>query len=145
MPRGKTRVRRTTDTPRARRVEWALPEMQTIHEWAKGQYCLDRGIEPGHHCCLEMAYAIAHPVEIVHQGPNRVLDWISALNEYMIPVSHDGYSGILIRYCPWRWKKLPESKRGKWYQILYSLGFDDPGEQEIPAEFNSDKWWRKKL
>jgi len=49
---------------------------------------------------MEMACAIAYPVETVHQGPNRVLDWISSWNEYLIPVSHDGYAAALDQALP---------------------------------------------
>jgi len=30
-----------------------------------------------------------------------------------------------------------------WYNTLRSLGYDDPGEQDMPEEFNSDVWWRR--
>jgi len=114
------------------------------HEWGRQQYCQHRGIEPAQHCCLDLAYAIAHPVEILHQGPNRALDWSRAWDEYWIPVPYDGYSANLIRYCPWCGTRLPHSKKEQWYQALYALGFDDPGEQAIPAEFRSDRWWRER-
>jgi hypothetical protein len=112
-------------------------------DWAKRQYCLFRGIQPDQHCCLEMAYAISHPVETLHQETNRVLDWISQWNEYLIPVSYDGYKATIIRYCPWCGSALPKSRRDQWYEALYALGYDDPGEQEIPEEFKSDAWWRR--
>ena len=31
----------------------------------------------------------------------------------------------------------------EWYDRLYALGYGDPGEDDTPEEFNSDKWWRK--
>jgi hypothetical protein len=89
-----------------------------------------------------MAYSIAHPVETEHQGPNRVLDWISAVDEYRIPIAYDGYSSTLIRYCPWCGTKLPDSKERLWYQTLVQMGFDDPGNDDIPPEFETDEWWR---
>jgi hypothetical protein len=110
---------------------------------AKRQYCRDRGVVPEHHCCLSMSYAIAHPVEISHQGPNRVVDWIASWNEYLIPVSHDGYAATLMKFCPWCGQQLSESKQKLWYQSLYKLGFLDPGNDEIPTEFQSDRWWRE--
>src|SRR5712691_2618511 len=75
------------------------------------RHCRDRGIDPNAHCCLDMGYAIAHPVEVEHQGNNRVLEWIPSWNEYRIPVAYDGYSSTLIHYCPFCGTKLPESTR----------------------------------
>ena len=118
-------------------------DCQACQRWSKGEYCRDRGITPEQHCCLDMAWAISHPILIPHQGRNPILDWSKAWNEYRIPVSRDGYSGTHIRHCPFCGAKLPESRMNEWYDRLYALGFDDPGEQDIPEEFNSDKWWRK--
>ena len=108
----------------------------------KSAYCQSRGVDSSHHCCLSMAYNISHPVETPHQGCNRVIDWIASWDEYMIPVSHDGYAATIIQFCPWCGAKLRESKRDLWHQTLYKLGCKDPGNQELPKEFKSDKWWR---
>ncbi len=108
----------------------------------KRQYCLSRGIDPALHCCLDTAFHIAHPVETPHQGRNRVVDWIASWDEYLVPVAHDGYAATLMRFCPWCGARLPESKRELWYQSLYQLGYSDPGEDDIPPEFHSDRWWR---
>ena len=75
--------------------------------WAKRRYSLSRGIRPEQHCCLDMAYAIAHPVLTTHQGPNRVLDWYASWDEYRIPVPYDGYSSTLIRFCPFCGRPAP--------------------------------------
>jgi hypothetical protein len=112
-------------------------------DWARRRYCLGRGIEPDQHCCLDMAHAIAHPVLTLHQGPNRVLDWSARWDEYRIPMPYDGYSSTLIRHCPFCGARLPESKAQRWREALWSLGYDDPGEDEIPPEFHTDRWWRE--
>ena len=39
------------------------------------------------------------------------------------------------------WKKLPLSKRDLWFEVLESLGFDEPFEQNIPDDFNSNLWY----
>jgi hypothetical protein len=116
--------------------------MNAISEKDKLAYCRGRGVTPEHHCCSDMAYAVAHPVEIEHQGRNRVVDWISSWNEYRIPVAYDGYSSTLMKFCPFCGAKLGESKQTLWYETLYSLGFHDPGEQDHPKKFNTDQWWR---
>jgi len=91
-----------------------------------------------------MSYNLAHPIEVAHQGRNRVVDWIASWNEYRIPVAYDGYASTLMQFCPWCGAKLSESKKELWYQTLYKLGYDDPTEQDIPDEFNSDAWWRNR-
>lgn len=116
--------------------------MKTASDIDKAEYCRCRGIVPEHHCCIDMAFAIAHPIENEHRGPNRVLDWIACWNEYIIPVAYDGYSSTPIRFCLFCSRELPASRREQWYQTLYGLGYSDPGEQEIPEEYNSDAWWR---
>ena len=89
-----------------------------------------------------MAFNVSHPTEIPHQGPNRVIDWIRMWDEYLIPVSYDGYAATAMQFCPWCGKRLPKSKRDLWYLTLDELGYSDPGEQDIPDDFNSDRWWR---
>ena len=46
-----------------------------------------------------MAYSISHPIETLHQGRNRVIDWIASWDEYLIPVAHDGYAATIIHFC----------------------------------------------
>jgi hypothetical protein len=107
-------------------------------------YCKERNVVPTHHCCVEMAFNLAHPILTPHQGRNRVINWIAATNEYYIPVAHDGYAATIINYCPWCGSLLGESKNQEWYQRLYDLGYTDPGNDDLPKEFQTDKWWRKK-
>lgn len=119
-----------------------------MENWPKNDavkvaWCRGKGIDPSRHCCLDMAYAISEPVLIEHQGANPVIHWIAAWNEYLIPVSLKGYSSTDIRFCPFCGAKLGETLRQKWYKTLRAMGYDDPGEQEVPEEFNSDAWWRK--
>ncbi len=85
--------------------------MKVATDQAKVAHCRSKGILPEQHCCLDMAYAISHPVEVEHQGSNRVLDWIASWNEYRIPVAHDGYSSTQIRFCPFCSKELPPSRK----------------------------------
>jgi hypothetical protein len=111
--------------------------------WSREQYCLSRGVDPQNHCCLELAYNISAPIETVHQGRNHVLTWIRCWDEYHIPISYSGYKSTIIRYCPWCGATLPESKQANWFQTLYRLGYSDPGSDDIPEEFTTDKWWRQ--
>lgn len=107
------------------------------------RWCESQGIQAEHHCCLDMAFAISRPLLTPQQGPNRVVDYSGAWNEYRIPVPYDGYSSTVIRYCPWCGSRLPASKRDEWYRVLRGMGFSDPsGDDVIPPEFESDQWWR---
>ena len=65
-------------------------------------------------------------------------------DEYGIPIQEDGLSVMLITYCPWCAKKLPESKRNAWFDALENMGID-PWEQEdaIPPAFLTDEWRRQ--
>jgi len=108
------------------------------------RFCLSQGIDPAQHCCIDLAWFISNPIEHESQGENPVLLWIKSWNEYRINIPLGGNSSTLIRFCPWCGAKLPASTREEWYQQLHRLGFSDPGEQEIPSEFDSDAWWRTK-
>jgi len=105
-------------------------------------FCLGKGIDASKHCCLDMAWFISEPIEWELQGSNPVILWISAWNEYRIDISHRGNSSTIIQFCPWCGKQLPKSKQCEWYQVLWAMGYQDPSEQEVPEEFNTDSWWR---
>ena len=113
-------------------------------ETEKRGACKSAKVIPEHHCCLDMAFAISKPTFVQHQGKNRIIDWIASSNEYRIPVPYDGYVSTLIKFCPFCGTKLGESKHKEWRDTLQALGYTDPGEEKIPAEFEDDRWWRKK-
>lgn len=114
-----------------------------IGEDVKRRRCAEAEVEPQHHCCLDMAFAIAMPIVTEHQGPSRKVDWSAAWNEYRVPVAHDGHTAAQLRYCPFCGASLGPSLADEWYQRLYALGYADPGEEKVPSEFQSDSWWRK--
>jgi len=72
--------------------------------------CRDAGIVPAQHCCLELAYSISKPGLIKHQGPNRIIDWLRAWDEYQIPMPYDGYSATQIQDVP------PEYNSDAWWR-----------------------------
>lgn len=104
--------------------------------------CLSKGIDPAQHCCLDMAWFISEPEESP-QGPNPIMLWIDAWNEYRINIPRLGNSSVVVSYCPWCGQRLPGSLRVRWYETLHQMGYMDPGEEEIPKEFDSDAWWRR--
>jgi len=61
-------------------------------------------------------------------------------DEYGLRVFDGGVSYIVIAYCPWCGKKLPDSHRNRWFDALETLGFDEPFSQEIPAPYHSSTW-----
>lgn len=99
------------------------------------------------HCCELMDLFLDDiRVPIVYSPVSR---------EYSLLMLEDGkkrgrmHAVQRIVYCPWCNKKLPESLRDKWFEILekeYNL--DDPRREEqeslIPEEFKTDEWWKKR-
>ncbi len=64
-------------------------------------------------------------------------------DEYTLPDSDT--TGILLRFCPWCGKKLPASKRQRWFEELDALGiaFSLFETEQVPPEYLSDAWWNK--
>jgi hypothetical protein len=59
-------------------------------------------------------------------------------------IIHDGGNSFLeINYCPWCGKRLPQSKRNRWFDELEQLGYESPLEMDIPNEYKSSKWYKK--
>lgn len=59
-------------------------------------------------------------------------------------IVHDGSSTYIhITHCPWCGVRLPGPKRDLWFDTLEKMGYEDPLNQEIPAEFLSNVWHRK--
>ena len=74
-----------------------------------------------------------------------IVYYSSKFDEYGIPI-RDGEKGkassyILIDYCPWCGKKLPQSKRNEWFEKLEKMGFSSPMEENIPQKFKTSEWW----
>lgn len=40
-------------------------------------------------------------------------------------------------------KKLPESKRDMWFNLLEDQGYLNPLEEEIPNRFKQYGWWKE--
>ena len=87
-------------------------------------------------CCEQMEVSV---VEM------KVIMYSEQFDEYGIPIPEDdGVSYMGILYCPWCRRKLPPSKREKWFHELEKLGYDSPlFDDNIPEEFKSDGWYRK--
>ena len=97
------------------------------------------------HCCQEMESSIALSCDQhtdVYQCPDVLVNYIPKFDEYGLIIHDGGSSSREIKFCPWCGSKLPASKRDAWFNKLEKMGFDNPAEQNIPMEFNSDAWHR---
>ncbi len=95
------------------------------------------------HCCNNMSFFINQNRKDVEFDSEDLIYYEPKFDEYGIIIHDSGKSYIKIEFCPWCGKKLPVSKRDLWFEELEKLGIENPLEDEIPEDFNSDKWWRK--
>lgn len=98
------------------------------------------------HCCDNMTDRVNYVCkqhEYPFECPDNLIFYSPKFDEYGIIVHDGGSSFIEISFCPWCGTKLPMSKRDLWFDTLEKLGYDEPFEQDIPEEFNSDKWYNK--
>ncbi|WP_419880834.1 DUF6980 family protein [Peribacillus sp. B-H-3] len=98
------------------------------------------------HCCSNMTDRVnyicrkhADPFDC----PDTLIFYSSKFDEYGLIVHDGGSSCIDISFCPWCGTKLPLSKRELWFDTLERLGYEDPFEQDITEDFNSNKWYNK--
>lgn len=101
------------------------------------------------HCCDEMTIRVNHRC-VQHpdpfECPDNLIYYSLQFDEYGIIVHDGGSSYIEITYCPWCGRKLPESKRDKWFEELEKLGFEDPlFREDIPRPFQTDEWYKHKV
>ena len=78
----------------------------------------------------------------VYECPDVLVSYIPKFDEYGLIIHDGGSPSLEISFCPWCGLRLPDSKRDAWFDKLEALGFDDPSEQRIPEEFNTDAWYR---
>jgi len=96
------------------------------------------------HCCATMDKALIFDCTIhkdKYECPDKLLSYSLVFDEYGLIIHDGGRSHISIYFCPWCGKKLPESKRDRWFDELEKLGFNDPFEENIPLEFMDDTWY----
>jgi hypothetical protein len=92
----------------------------------------------GPYCCLTM------DAQLSKEG--AILYYDKQYREYGVDLLERG--GMLIDYCMFCGKKLPQSLRKKWYVILEEeYGLESPDEEDkkkVPQEFLTDEWWKKR-
>ena len=75
--------------------------------------------------------------------PDKIISYNIKFNEYGIIIHDGGTSSIIINYCPWCGKKLPESKRDLWFQTLENMGYENFDDEKIPQKFKTNEWYIK--
>ncbi|MCW8831515.1 MAG: hypothetical protein OQK32_08370 [Gammaproteobacteria bacterium] len=97
------------------------------------------------HCCEVMQTQVTHKCEQhpdPFECPDSLIYYSDKFDEYGIIIHDGGSSFSAIAYCPWCGKRLPESKRDRWFDELEAMGYDDPAEQDIPPQYTSGEWYR---
>ena len=99
------------------------------------------------HCCSEMSRAVEFSCELhsdKFECPDSLIHYSLRFDEYGLIIHDGGTSFCVISYCPWCGIKLAQSKRDRWFEELEALGIEDPSEENVPAQFLSDAWYRRK-
>ncbi|MFJ4188726.1 DUF6980 family protein [Kitasatospora sp. NPDC089509] len=96
------------------------------------------------HCCEEMTTRLDHRCdrhEDPFDCPDAVIHHSAKFQEYGLVIHDGGRSTLGIVFCPWCGRRLPESQRDRWFDELERRGIY-PWEDELPAEFEDDRWLR---
>ncbi|MCL2699668.1 MAG: hypothetical protein FWE68_05095, partial [Defluviitaleaceae bacterium] len=72
--------------------------------------------------------------------PDNLMYYDEKFDEFGLIIHDGGQSYMLINFCPWCGRKLPESRRNQWFEELEQLGYDNPLEQQIPEKFKTNDW-----
>ena len=103
----------------------------------------DNGRVIHQHCCEMMTRQAADWDCDMHADrfscADALIDFIAKFREYGIIIHDGGSSHIVISYCPWCGARLPDSQRERWFDELEALGID-PRTDDVPGEFDDDRW-----
>jgi hypothetical protein len=95
-----------------------------------------------HHCCDAMARQVNRRCD-QHDDPfdcpDALVGFSARFQEYGLILHDGGTSSIGIVFCPWCGRRLPASRRDRWFEELEARGID-PWEDELPVEFQDDRW-----
>ncbi|MDT0449446.1 DUF6980 family protein [Streptomyces hesseae] len=94
------------------------------------------------HCCQAMnshVNVLCGEHSDVYACPDTLIGFSAKFQEYGLIVHDGGTSSIIIEFCPWCGRCLPESQRERWFDELERRGID-PWEDEVPAEFQDARW-----
>ncbi len=106
-------------------------------------------------CCEQMEHQLKDERVAISYSPIfreysiHVIDWLIPKEE--IQETKDLITARqCIDYCPWCGVKLPNDLRDQYFEILRNEYdpevdiFSIKDNPSIPAEFKSDKWWKKR-
>lgn len=91
-------------------------------------------------CCEMMNYHLT-TFFTDPESVDCVILYVPKFDEYGMPIHDGGSSYVLISFCPWCGKELPESKRDRWFNELKKIGIHDPMTEDIPEKYRSDRWY----
>ncbi len=78
-----------------------------------------------------------------YECPDVLVTYDEKFDEHGLIIHDGGSSHLLISFCPWCGRRLPDSKRDRWFEELEALGFSDPFEEELPEQYRTAKWWKE--
>lgn len=73
--------------------------------------------------------------------PDAAVVYLGKFDEYVQPAADRESRGEVLTRCPFCGSALPASRRDAWFDALEERGLSPWGDQ-LPAEFESDRWWR---
>ncbi|MEU1782225.1 hypothetical protein ABZ545_22475 [Streptomyces abikoensis] len=94
------------------------------------------------HCCEAMNSHVdvrCHEHDDVYACPDTLIGFSTKFLEYGLIIHDGGTASVIIEFCPWCGRRLPESQRERWFDELERRGID-PWEDEVPAEFQDARW-----
>ena len=116
------------------------------------------------HCCEDMKFQAeyfcpTHPH--FDECPDKLVSYDVATNSYRLIVRHYGpeyaddsvtvigpdhfyvQAYMAIQHCPWCTAALPDFSDLR-TDALEAMGIDDSYSEDVPAEFETDLWWRRR-
>lgn len=103
-------------------------------------------IEKKDFCCEAMVSHLFIPdLQMIFDDgdiEDKLIHYNPCFNEYGIPFPDGSSSMLIIHFCPWCGKRLPQSRRYQWCDLIEQMGFN-PEDNRIPSEYRTNEWWAK--
>lgn len=97
------------------------------------------------HCCKDLERAVQFNCETCadqFECPDSLVLYVPKFDEYGLIIHNGGTAFSVIRHCPWCGSEFPESKRDRWFRELEAMGIEEPDDERIPDEYQSDSWYQ---
>jgi len=132
------------DTPHWNEWMGHLNSCNKCSDWTLAKRIISRKKNPNDFPCVHIGEQVTRKCK-QHKDPTNCSDimisYFPKFDEYSITKLG---SDVVIKYCPWCGVKLPCSKRNMWFAKLKRLGFEDPIIENIPKEFKSNLWFKRR-